>query len=230
MRLFAEKGFRETTVGEIEAAVGLEPRRGALYRHFPSKEALLEEALAQHLATLADAGTYPDESPVGDVRSEALAVGRWLLAELDRERVIVRILEQNRIATRGVRVTVVGNSSGIARPLVTLFEERGNDVTHVDADDAHLAVVTQTADILASAVERPGVISGVHVKPGATVVDAGYNRTARGVVGDLDLGSVERVAGAVLPMPGGIGPVTIAILLERTWDAARGQDTRAGVS
>ncbi|MBV8159630.1 MAG: TetR/AcrR family transcriptional regulator [Acidimicrobiia bacterium] len=95
MRLFAEKGFRETTVGEIEAAVGLEPRRGALYRHFPSKEALLEEALAQHLATLADAGTYPDESPVGDVRSEALAVGRWLLAELDRERVIVRILEQD---------------------------------------------------------------------------------------------------------------------------------------
>ena len=143
---------------------------------------------------------------------------------------IVRILEQNRIATRGVRVTVVGNASGIARPLVTLFEERGNDVTHVDADDAYLAVVTQTADILASAVERPGVISAVHVKPGATVVDAGYNRTARGVVGDVDLGSVERIAGAVLPMPGGIGPVTIAILLERTWDAAREQDTRAGVS
>src|SRR5437870_1581953 len=95
MRLFAEKGFREATVGEIEAAVGLEPRRGALYRHFPSKEALLEAALAQHLATLAGAAGAADDSPVGDVRSEALAVGRWLLAELDRERVIVRILEQD---------------------------------------------------------------------------------------------------------------------------------------
>jgi len=97
MRLFAEKGFRETTVGEIEAAVGLEPRRGALYRHFPSKEALLEEALAQHLATLAgeEADAAADDSPVGDVRAEAMAVGQWLLAELDRERVIVRILEQD---------------------------------------------------------------------------------------------------------------------------------------
>jgi AcrR family transcriptional regulator len=95
MRLFGEKGFRETTVGEIEAAVGLEPRRGALYRHFPSKEALLETALAEHLATLASAAATPDDSPVGDVQAEALAVGRWLLAELDRERVIVRILEQD---------------------------------------------------------------------------------------------------------------------------------------
>jgi AcrR family transcriptional regulator len=95
MRLFGEQGFRETTVGEIEAAVGLEPRRGALYRHFPSKEALLEEALAQHLATLAGVDAVPDDSPVGDVRAEAVAVGGWLLAELDRERVIVRILEQD---------------------------------------------------------------------------------------------------------------------------------------
>src|SRR2546423_8203101 len=84
--LFAEKGFRETTVGEIEAAVGLEPRRGALYRHFQSKEALLEEALEQNLATLAREGADapPADSPVADVRSEAIAVGQWLLAEPDR--------------------------------------------------------------------------------------------------------------------------------------------------
>src|SRR5438067_9126423 len=84
VRLFADKGFRETTVGEIEAAAGLEPRRGALYRHFPSKEALLEAALEQHLRTVADAGTAVDEPPTGDVRTEALVMGRWLLDELDR--------------------------------------------------------------------------------------------------------------------------------------------------
>ena len=94
MRLFAEKGFRETTVGEIEAAVGLEPRRGALYRHFPSKEALLETALEQHLQTMGGAAVSADDAPVGDVRAEALVAGRWLLTELDRERAIVRILEQ----------------------------------------------------------------------------------------------------------------------------------------
>src|SRR3954454_10601379 len=93
--LFAEKGFRETTVGEIEAAAGLEPRRGALYRHFASKEALLEAALEQHLQGVADAGAAVEELPVGDVRAEALMMGRWLLAELDRERAIVRILEQD---------------------------------------------------------------------------------------------------------------------------------------
>jgi AcrR family transcriptional regulator len=94
MRLFAEKGFRETTVGEIEAAVGLEPRRGALYRHFRSKEALLETALELHLQDMDDAVVSADDAPVGDVRAEAVVAGRWLLAELDRERAIVRILEQ----------------------------------------------------------------------------------------------------------------------------------------
>jgi AcrR family transcriptional regulator len=95
VRLFAEKGFRETTVGEIEAAAGLEPRRGAMYRHFPSKEALLAAALEQHLQTVAEAATALDELPNGDVRAEALAFGRWLLDELDREHAIVRILEQD---------------------------------------------------------------------------------------------------------------------------------------
>lgn len=95
VRLFAEKGFRETTVGDIEVAVGLQPRRGALYRHFPSKEALLQAALEQHLETVADSGTATDQPPAADRHAEALAMGRWLLAELDREEPIVRILEQD---------------------------------------------------------------------------------------------------------------------------------------
>jgi AcrR family transcriptional regulator len=94
VRLFAEKGFRETTVGEVEAAAGLEPRRGALYRHFATKEALLEAALEDHLSSLSAAGGLA-QFPAGDLRQEALAMGRWLLAELDRERAIVRILEQD---------------------------------------------------------------------------------------------------------------------------------------
>src|SRR3954469_4926842 len=95
VRLFSEKGFQETTVGEIEAAAGLEPRRGALYRHFPSKEALLEAALEKHLQSLAEATTVLDNVPAADPRQETINLGRWLLAELDRERPIVRILEQD---------------------------------------------------------------------------------------------------------------------------------------
>lgn len=93
--MFAAKGFRETTVGEVEAAAGLEPRRGALYRHFPSKEALLEAALERHLEGLGETAVYLEQLPTADPRAEALALGRWLLAEIDRERAIVRILEQD---------------------------------------------------------------------------------------------------------------------------------------
>ena len=95
VRLFAEKGFRETTVGDIEVAVGLQPRRGALYRHFPSKEALLQAALERHLESIADSGPALDELPSRDRRAEALTIGRWLLAELDKEEPIVRVLEQD---------------------------------------------------------------------------------------------------------------------------------------
>src|SRR5579864_5191313 len=95
VRLFSEKGFRETTVGDIEVAVGLQPRRGALYRHFPSKEALLQAALEQHLESIADSELALEQPSSGDRRAEAMTMGRWLLAELDRERPIVRILEQD---------------------------------------------------------------------------------------------------------------------------------------
>ena len=103
VRLFAEKGFRETTVGEIEAAAGLEPRRGALYRHYPSKEALLEAALEQHLQHLANDNAPLDGLAGGDVRHQAINFGRWLLAEVDREEPIMRILEHDGDRLPGLR-------------------------------------------------------------------------------------------------------------------------------
>lgn len=105
VRLFSEKGFRETTVGDIEKAVGLQPRRGAMYRHFPTKEALLQAALERHLESVAGSGPPLETPPLPDRRSEALSVGRWLLTELDREQPIVRILEQD-----GERLTALRDS------------------------------------------------------------------------------------------------------------------------
>jgi AcrR family transcriptional regulator len=95
VRLFAKNGFRETTVGEIEEAAGLEPRRGALYRHFPSKEGLLEAALDAHLDALANAGQDLPTSGSDDPRETAVALARWMFGELDREQSILRILEQD---------------------------------------------------------------------------------------------------------------------------------------
>lgn len=99
--LFAEKGFAATTVGEIEAAVGLQPRRGALYKHYPSKEALLEEAVRRHIDSVAIGATQVGDLEITSVVTADLellrpllrALGRWFLDELDRQRDLIRLLE-----------------------------------------------------------------------------------------------------------------------------------------
>jgi AcrR family transcriptional regulator len=94
LRLFASQGFAATTVGEIEEAAGLQPRRGALYRHFPSKEALLEAAAAR-LADTVDHGAIEfTDVPLDDPYGLALLVGRWILDNLDAEREMTQILER----------------------------------------------------------------------------------------------------------------------------------------
>jgi AcrR family transcriptional regulator len=94
LRLFAAKGFAATTVGDIEAAVGLAPRRGAMYRHFPSKQALLEAAVARNVAELEQLSGFFDLLPIGDLRAELTLMSRWLLMELTRQRDLINTLEQ----------------------------------------------------------------------------------------------------------------------------------------
>jgi AcrR family transcriptional regulator len=94
LRLFAAQGFRATTVGEIESAAGLQPRRGALYRHFASKEELLSEAVRRHVEAVREGRDWMLTLPAGDVRTEALILGRFVLDELARERQIVDVFEQ----------------------------------------------------------------------------------------------------------------------------------------
>ena len=94
LTLFARQGFTETSVGEIEAAAGLQPRRGALYRHFPTKEALLEAAVARHFEAVQQINLELFEARGVDPRSVAMIFGRWLLADLDAQREMTHILER----------------------------------------------------------------------------------------------------------------------------------------
>jgi AcrR family transcriptional regulator len=94
LKLFAKQGFTETSVGEIEAAAGLQPRRGALYRHFPTKEALLEAAVARHFDTVRRVNLELFEARGADPRTVALIFGRWLLVDLDAQREMTHILER----------------------------------------------------------------------------------------------------------------------------------------
>jgi methylenetetrahydrofolate dehydrogenase (NADP+)/methenyltetrahydrofolate cyclohydrolase len=134
---------------------------------------------------------------------------------------IVALLDHYRIATRGALVVVVGRSILVGRPLAVLLGLPGRDATVLLAHSrtTDLAGLTRQADILVAAVGSPGLIGPEHVKPGATVVDVGITRHGESLVGDVDEG-VRGVAGAVTPVPGGVGPMTIAGLLENTVDAA----------
>lgn len=94
LHLFAERGFRGTTVGEIEEAAGLAPRSGALYKHFANKHAVLEAALERHIQEVRTIAGVMDLLPLGDLRSELTLLGRWLLQELEGEREVTRLIEK----------------------------------------------------------------------------------------------------------------------------------------
>ena len=131
---------------------------------------------------------------------------------------ILRLLDFHDISTRGARVVVVGRSSLVGRPLSIMLSARGRDATVSVAHTltGNLAAVTREADILVVAAGHPGLISRDHVKPGAVVVDVGTTRVDTGLVGDVLFDEVLEVAGGVTPVPGGVGPMTIAGLLWNT--------------
>ncbi|MFH2072267.1 MAG: bifunctional 5,10-methylenetetrahydrofolate dehydrogenase/5,10-methenyltetrahydrofolate cyclohydrolase [Actinomycetota bacterium] len=135
---------------------------------------------------------------------------------------ILTLLDHYGIPTDGAMVVVVGRSLLVGRPLAILLGLKGRDATvalaHSHTPD--LAALTRQADILVAAAGRPGLIGAHHVKPGATVVDVGINQAGEGLIGDVDFEAVAEVAGAITPVPGGVGPMTIASLLENTVAAA----------
>jgi methylenetetrahydrofolate dehydrogenase (NADP+)/methenyltetrahydrofolate cyclohydrolase len=135
---------------------------------------------------------------------------------------VMRILDHYDIATRGSRAVIVGRSFLVGRPLAMLLSARGADatVTVAHSRTADLGSITREADILVAAAGAPGLIGADHVKEGATVVDVGVNRTDDGLVGDVDFDAVVDVAGAITPVPGGVGPMTRAMLLVNTLRAA----------
>ncbi len=140
---------------------------------------------------------------------------------------VLRILDHYGIPTNGAEVVVVGRSFLVGRPLAILLGQKTRDatVTLAHSRTRDLAAVCRRADILVAATGRAGMITAEFVKPGATVIDVGISRTERGVVGDVDRDSVASVAAALTPVPGGVGPMTIAMLMENTVTLA---EARAG--
>jgi methylenetetrahydrofolate dehydrogenase (NADP+)/methenyltetrahydrofolate cyclohydrolase len=139
-------------------------------------------------------------------------------------RASVALLKTTGLTLRGLEVVVVGHSEIVGKPIALQLMEEFATVTICHHETRNLAIHTRRAEALFVAVGRAGLITGDMVKPGAAVIDIGINQVAAGgIVGDVDFDSVVDVAGWITPVPGGVGPMTVAILLRNTVEAAERQ-------
>lgn len=133
---------------------------------------------------------------------------------------IMELIKSSGVEVKGRECVVVGRSNIVGKPVFHLLLQEHGTVTVCHSRTPDLVTVTRRADILVVAVGKAGLIDGTMVKPGAVVIDVGVNRLPSGkVVGDVDFSSAQEVAGAITPVPGGVGPMTIAMLMKNTVEA-----------
>jgi len=140
---------------------------------------------------------------------------------------VMRLLDREGVAIEGQRAVVIGRSLQVGKPTALLLISRGATVTVCHSKTADLAAITREADILVAAVGRPGLVTATMVKRGATVIDVGINRVDGKLVGDVDYAAVKEVAGRITPVPGGVGPMTVGMLIANTVIAAEQAAGRA---
>ncbi|MBV8909094.1 MAG: bifunctional methylenetetrahydrofolate dehydrogenase/methenyltetrahydrofolate cyclohydrolase FolD [Sphingomonas sp.] len=132
----------------------------------------------------------------------------------------LRLLESELGDLAGKEAVVIGRSNIVGKPMALLLLRESCTVTVAHSKTRDLPSVVRRADIVVAAVGRPKMVTGEWLKPGATVIDVGINRTDDGIVGDVDYESAAEVAGAITPVPGGVGPMTIAMLIRNTFVSA----------
>lgn len=138
---------------------------------------------------------------------------------------VMRLLQHAQVPLAGAHAVVIGRSNIVGKPLALLLLQQDTTVTICHSKTRDLENVARSADILVAAVGRAKLVTGAMVKPGACVIDVGVNRLADGsLCGDVDFASASELAGWITPVPGGVGPMTIAMLLENCVRAARAFD------
>jgi methylenetetrahydrofolate dehydrogenase (NADP+)/methenyltetrahydrofolate cyclohydrolase len=141
----------------------------------------------------------------------------------------MELLRRSDVPIRGSRSVVIGRSAIVGRPIALMLTNADSTVTICHSRTPDLAAVCREADILVSAIGRPGMVDASYVKPGAFVIDVGTTPRDGVVLGDVDRQSVEPVAGWLTPVPGGVGPMTIAMLLRNVLALARARRALARV-
>ena len=127
---------------------------------------------------------------------------------------ILNILEKEEISLENKKIVVVGHGFTVGQPLSRILKNKGYNVTICNSKTLNLKEITKQADVLITAVGKPNLITKDMVKKGAVIIDAGISRINNKVVGDVDFESVKEIASKITPVPGGVGPVTVAMVLE----------------
>jgi methylenetetrahydrofolate dehydrogenase (NADP+)/methenyltetrahydrofolate cyclohydrolase len=180
---------------------------------FPLPEGLDEDEVIETISIHKDVDGFHPES-VG-----RLVVGKDTFVSCTPAGVMV-LLEETGVDLKGKEVVVVGRSNNVGKPAGLLALNEHATVTFCHSRTVDLPGHVRKGDVVIVAVGRPEMVKGDWLKPGAVVIDVGINRTDAGLVGDVEFSSAVQVASAITPVPGGVGPMTIAMLLENTLTAA----------
>ena len=211
-----EHAARPDAVGAHIAAAATDAKTHGILILTPLPADLSEETLAEALPPAKDVeGLHPENAG-------RLALGRPRFVPSTAEAVL-ELLGFYEVPLRGAHAVVIGRSAIVGRPAAALLTQADATVTLAHSKTADLASLTRLASLVVVAIGRKGFLRGEMLAPGATVIDAGINVTPAGIAGDADADSVAPVAGALSPVPGGLGAVTTALLLRNVVTAAEQQ-------
>jgi methylenetetrahydrofolate dehydrogenase (NADP+)/methenyltetrahydrofolate cyclohydrolase len=194
--------------------------------HGPADGILVQLPLPEHVDSIAVLDAVPPDRDVDGFHPEnagLLSQGRPRFVPCTAAGV-QRMLIDAGIETAGRHAVIIGRSDIVGKPLALLLSAKGTGgdatVTICHSRSADLPAITRSADILVAAVGRPRLVTADMVRPGAAVIDVGINRVDGKLVGDVDFEPVRKVAGWISPVPGGVGPLTVAMLISNTLLAA----------
>jgi methylenetetrahydrofolate dehydrogenase (NADP+) / methenyltetrahydrofolate cyclohydrolase len=207
-----ETTTQEELLAVVESLNNRDDINGILVQ-FPLPAGLDEDAVIEAIHADKDVDGFHPES-IG-----RLVVGKDTFVSCTPAGVIV-LLEESGVDLNGKDVVVVGRSNNVGKPAGLLALAQNATVTFCHSRTNDLPGHVRQADVVIVAVGRPEMVKGDWLKPGAVVIDVGINRTDKGLVGDVEFSSAVEVASAITPVPGGVGPMTIAMLLENTLTAA----------
>jgi methylenetetrahydrofolate dehydrogenase (NADP+) / methenyltetrahydrofolate cyclohydrolase len=214
----------DTPQAKLEALLGqlnTNPKVHGILVQLPLPRGFDEDSIIEKIIP------YKDVDGLHPINAGRLAAGKEILVPCTPKG-IIKLLTHYKVPVAGQRAVIINRTTLVGRPLANLLLNRDATVTICHSKTPNITQMTRTADILVSAVGKEEFqIKPDHVKSNATVIDVGLTRVGGRLRGDVDFDNVSRLAGFITPVPGGVGPMTVACLLENTVEAARMQ-TRGG--